>query len=144
MYNFVQKFHSGLAYLVLIGVAGAIIFTLINYIRGQQFHEGIQKSALVAFVLAHTQLLIGVVLYFLSPLGLSNFSGEAMGDSLSRLYIVEHPLTMIVAIVFISLGYTRSKKAPDSGTRYKKLLIYYAIGLFLMLLRIPWSAWAGN
>jgi len=144
MYNFVQKFHSGLAYLVLIAVAGAIIFALANYFRGREYHEGLQKSALVAFVLSHTQLLIGVILYFLSPLGLSNFSGEAMGDSMSRLYILEHPLTMIIAIVFITLGYTRSKKETESGTRYKKLLIFYALGLFLMLLRIPWSAWGSG
>ena len=144
MYNFVKNFHSGLAYLVLIAVSGAIIFALANYLMGREYHKGLQKSALVAFILTHTQLLIGVILYFLSPLGLSNFSGKAMGDATLRLYILEHPLTMIIAIVFITLGYTRSKKATESGTRYKKLLIFYALGLFLMLLRIPWSAWGSG
>ena len=48
-------------------------------------------------ILAHIQLLVGIVLYFLSPLGFSNLSGEAMGDSMSRLYALEHPLINILA-----------------------------------------------
>jgi len=144
MYTFVQNLHSGLAYLVLISIIGAILFTLINYFRGRDFHDGIQKSALVAFVFSHTQFLVGLFVYFLSPLGFSNFSGDAMGDATSRLYILEHPLTMILAVVFITLGYTRSKKATESGKRYKMLLIFYILGLILMFARIPWEAWAGG
>jgi len=29
---------------------------------------------------------------------------------------------------------------PD-GQKYKKIVIFYSIGLFLILSRIPWNAW---
>ena len=64
-----------------------------------------------------------------------------MGDSMARLYMLEHPLTMIIAIILITVGYSKAKKKGDNATRYKTILIYYGLGLFLILLRIPWSAW---
>lgn len=97
--------------------------------------------ALWGFIASHIQLLIGLVLYAVSPVGLSNFSGEAMGESLSRLYILEHPLTMIIAIVLISIGYIKAKKPNDDVRRYKTIILFYTLGLILILLRIPWQVW---
>ena len=141
MYTGLQHLHSGFAYLVLLILVGVIGYALINLINKKPFTETSRKLSLVGLIAAHTQLLIGFVLYFLSPNVI--FSGEAMGDAMSRLYLLEHPLTMIIGIVLITIGYSKAKSGDDDAARYKKILIFYGLGLFLILLRIPWSAWPG-
>lgn len=141
MYTGLQHLHSGLAYLVLGILAIVVIYVGINFFKGNEFTEKVRKASLVGLIVTHLQLLAGLVLYFVSPQGFSNFSGEAMGNALSRLYILEHPLTMIIAIILITVGYSKAKKGADGTARYKKILIFYGLGLILMLLRIPWSVW---
>lgn len=141
MYTGFQHLHSGLAYLVLAILVAVFIYALVNFINNKPFTERARKVSLVGLIAAHIQLLIGLVLYVISPMGISNFSGEAMGDAMSRLYMLEHPLTMIIGIILITIGYSKAKRGEVDADRYKKILIYYGLGIFLILLRIPWSVW---
>ncbi|MEL7834068.1 cytochrome B [Fodinibius sp. Rm-B-1B1-1] len=143
MYTGFQHLHSGIAYLVLLILVGVVIYAAMNFINNKPFTEKSRKISLIGLIAAHTQLLIGLVLYVISPVGLSNFSGEAMGDAMSRLYMLEHPLTMIIGIVLITIGYSKAKSGDDDAARHKKIFIFYGLGLFLILLRIPWSVWPG-
>lgn len=141
MYTGLQHLHSGLAYLVLAALVIIFGYVLVNYLKDNSFTEKVRKASLVGLIVSHLQLLIGLVLYFISPKGLSNFSGETMGDAMSRLYMLEHPLTMIIAIILITVGYSKAKNGTNDASRYKQILIFYGIGLVLMLIRIPWSVW---
>src|SRR5690606_36204282 len=118
-----------------------IIYVFIGLLNKKPFTEGTRKIALAGFIAAHLQLLFGLILYFVSPLGVASLSGEAMKSANLRLYVVEHPLTMLIGIVLITIGYSRAKKSTVDTERYKKVLIFYTIGLLLILLRIPWSVW---
>lgn len=141
MYIGFKHLHSGLAYILLAVLVFSLIYALVNFVKNKPFTENVRKASLAGLIASHLQLLVGLVLYFLSPVGFSNFSGEAMGDAMSRLYMLEHPLTMIIAIVLITVGYSKAKAPGEDSSRYKKVLIYYGLGLALMLLRIPWSVW---
>lgn len=141
MYIGFKHLHSYLAYLLLAMILFASIYALYNLLRKRSFSERVRKVSLAGFIAAHIQLLIGIILYFLSPLGFSDFSSEAMQNSLSRLYILEHPLTMIIGIVLISIGYIKAKKPGDDVRRLRTIFLYYTGGLILILLRIPWSEW---
>lgn len=141
MYTGFQHLHSGMAYIVLAVLLLSFIYALINFMQNKPFTDSVRKASLVGLIAAHLQLLIGLILYFISPLGVSNFSGEAMGDAMSRLYMLEHPLTMIIGIALITVGYSKAKRGTDDAARYKKLLIYYGLGIVFILIRIPWSVW---
>ncbi|WP_069131679.1 hypothetical protein [Rhodohalobacter halophilus] len=141
MYTGFKHLHSYLAYVLLAALVFSIIYVTIQFVGKKSFTEKVRKIALIGFIATHLQLLIGLVLYVLSPVGLSNFSGEAMSESLSRLYILEHPLTMIIAIVLVSVGYIKAKKPGDDARRFRTIIIFYGLGLILMLSRIPWSVW---
>jgi len=141
MYTGLQHLHSGLAYLVLAALAIVFGYVFFKYFNDKTFTEKVRKVSLVGLIVSHLQLLIGLVLYLISPKGISNFSGEAMGDAMSRLYMLEHPLTMIIAIILITVGYSKAKNGTDDASRYKNILVFYGLGIFLMLLRIPWSVW---
>lgn len=144
MYTGFRHLHSYFAYLLLAVLIYSVVYVIIQMVKKKPFTETVRKVSLMGLIASHLQLLIGLVLYFISPRGMSAFSGEmnqVMGDSLSRLYALEHPLTMIIAIVFITIGYSRAKKPGDDVRRFKTLLIFYIVGLILMLSRIPWDAW---
>ncbi|MFO7721403.1 MAG: hypothetical protein R6W85_13330, partial [Gillisia sp.] len=109
MYETVQFIHSYWAYLVLIVLIIASINAIVGYVSNKEYGATNFRIALFTLIASHIQLLIGIVLYFVSP-HFSKFSAIGMGgvmkDSISRLYLVEHPLIMIIAIVLITMGYS--------------------------------------
>lgn len=144
MYKGIQHLHSGIAYLALLALVVVIIYMLIGSLSNREFTEKDRKIGMIAFILSHIQLLVGLILYFISPLGLEMLSsGSAMSDPAARLLALEHPLINIIAIVVISVGYIRAKKLSVSRAKFRSIYMMYAIGLVLILTRIPWSAWLG-
>lgn len=139
MYTGLQHVHSFLAYLVLISLLIGIANGVMGYLKWRRFKEKDRKLALPALITTHLQFLLGLILYVLSPQGLSNFSGEAMGDATSRLYILEHPLTMIIAVILITIGYVRAKKLDADRKKFFSHWLFYGMGLLLILLRVPWD-----
>lgn len=141
MYTGLQHLHSFLAYILLAAIIIPLVYVAIRFVKQGAFDEKVRKMALAGFIVSHLQLLIGLVLYVISPVGLSNLSAEAMQGTLTRLYAVEHPLTMIIAIVLITIGYIKAKKPGDDARRFKTIIIFYGLGLILVLIRIPWQVW---
>ncbi len=142
MYTGLQHLHSGLAYLLLAALAIIFIYALIGALSNREFTEKDRKIAMVGFILSHIQLLIGLILYFVSPLGFSLLrGGGAMDDPAARLTALEHPLINILAIALISIGYIRAKKLTQSKAQFRSIYMMYAIGLLLILSRIPWGLW---
>ncbi|WP_156308632.1 hypothetical protein [Sphingobacterium endophyticum] len=134
-----KHLHSTLAIVLLLALVIAIIITIANYAGNKPYNR---KIALIGLISAHLQGVIGLVLYFTSPLGLSSFSGENMKNSELRLYFLEHPLMMIIALVLITIGYSKAKKLTDQKAANKTVIIFYILGLILILSRIPWSTWS--
>ncbi|MEI5986153.1 MULTISPECIES: hypothetical protein [Sphingobacterium] len=131
--------HSTLAIVLLLALVVAILITLANYAGNKPFNR---KIALIGLISAHLQLIIGFILYFTSSRGFENLSGETMKDSVSRLYTVEHPIAMVLAIVLITIGYSKAKKIADPKKANQTVLIFYVLGLILALSRIPYATWS--
>lgn len=141
MYTALQHLHSTVAYLLLAILIFALLWSIISWVQGKSFTETSRKMALAGLIATHLQVLIGLLLYFVSPLGFGNFSGDAMQDSLSRLYILEHPLTMLIGAALVTVGYSRAKRRGDDSRRYRQIVLFFGLGLVLILSRIPWSVW---
>ncbi len=145
MYTGLQHTHSGLAYLALLALVLVIIWALVGALSGREFQEKDRKIALIAFILCHIQLLVGLILYFVSPLGYSLLAGGgAMADATARLTALEHPLINILAILLVSVVFIRAKKLESSISKFRSIYMMYAVGLILILSRIPWTSWLGN
>lgn len=143
MYNILKESHNGIGMLLLFLLLVTIIFILIRFLLKKPLNKSVKVAALIGMITTHCQILIGFLLYFLSPLGLSNFSGESMGHTISRFYIVEHPLGMIVAAVLITIGYRVVKKVGlTDKAKYTRLLIYYFLGFGIIAYLIPWFLWS--
>jgi hypothetical protein len=131
MYDFIQNFHSGWAYLALLFLVVAVANALIGFSAKRDFFPKDRKIALLALICTHIQLLIGLFLYFVSPLGKAAL-GEMKNAEL-RLTSLEHPLVNLIAIILITIGWSKHKKLTDSNARFKTFLIFYGLGLLLIL-----------
>lgn len=139
VYTFLQKFHSGWAYLVLLLLVFVIVNSIIGLTTKKEFAPKDRKIALFGLIGSHIQLLVGLVLYFVSPLGFNSLG--QMSDKALRLTSLEHPLTNIIAIALITIGWVKHKKATTSKIKYKSFAFFYTLGLLLILARIPWHLW---
>jgi NADH:ubiquinone oxidoreductase subunit 2 (subunit N) len=139
MYDFIQKFHSGWAYLALLLLVVAVVNSVIGVISKKEFTAKDRKIALFGLIATHIQLVVGLILYFVSPLGKASFG--QMSDASLRLTSLEHPLVNIIAIVLITIGWSKHKNATTNEAKFKSITLFYGLGLVLILSRIPWHLW---
>jgi hypothetical protein len=138
-YSFLQKFHSGWAYLALLLLVIAVVNSIVGMTSKKEFTPKDRKIAILGLIGTHMQLLVGLILYFVSPLGFSSLG--QMSDKALRLTSLEHPLINIIAITLITIGWVKHKKLATSESKFKTFSIYYSLGLLLILSRIPWNLW---
>ena len=144
MYSLLKNVHSYWAYFLLLVLILAILNAIAGKIKGKDFESRDLRLSLFGLIFSHIQLLIGLILYFVSPwfkqwssLGM----GGVMKDSQTRLFLVEHPFTNILAIVLITMGWSLHKRQSDPGKKFLRIAIFYGLGLLLLLSRIPWDSW---
>jgi low temperature requirement protein LtrA len=134
--NILVHSHSGLRWILIL----AFLFTLVMLFRaafgGKGVHAAARKSALFTMIVTHVQLIIGLVLYFISPLVM--FSSASMKNHVLRFYLVEHISLMLIAIALVTIGYSVGKKAVDPVAGSRKTFVYYLFGFLLILVSIPW------
>ncbi|MGG7033905.1 MAG: hypothetical protein ACI7YS_01780 [Flavobacterium sp.] len=139
MYEIIRHLHSGWAYLVILMLLLATLNSLSGLFRNKEFTGKDRKIALFALIVTHIQLLFGLIIYFISPLGKAALS--QMSDASMRLTAMEHPLINIIAIVLITIGWSKHKRLTESHPKFKTFSIFYGLGLLLILSRIPWNLW---
>jgi len=128
--------HSWIRWVALALIVVSIVFA------AQKRNDALAKK-LSIFTMAsfHAQFLIGILLYAIfSPTTQTAFAdmGAAMKNSQLRFFVVEHLFGMVIAIALISVGHVRAKKASDDDTAAKRRLVFFAIGLVVTFLSIPW------
>lgn len=144
MYETILNSHSYLAYAVIAILFMAVANAIMGMIGNKMFT--MQKDfrlSLFALILTHLMLLIGLVLYFVSPNGFNAVQELGMGglNSAARLLAVEHPFVNILAAILITIGWSRHKKFMEGNKKFKSIAIFYGLGLLLILSRIPWGQW---
>lgn len=142
MYSTLLTLHSYWAFLTLLALLLATFNAISGYSGNRNFamHKDLRIS-LFALIFTHIQMLLGLILYFVSPRFAMWSEGGVMSDSLLRLLLVEHPFTNLLAVTLITIGWSKHKKQETSKGKFGKIALFYAIGLVLLLSRIPYSIW---
>lgn len=142
MYISFKNIHNIIGMLVLLALLIAVIALAINFIRKKPIGNSTKRIALIGLIATHLQILIGFILYFLSPLGIKNFSGETMKHTVSRFYAAEHPVGMVLGAVLITLSYKaiKSTKLTDR-VKMNRSFIFYLLGFAVTAYMIPWFLW---
>ncbi len=136
-YEILRYLHSFVRFIVLALVLVAIIQSLVGWLGHKTYSKGNRKLNLFAMISAHTQLLIGLVLYFLSPF--VQFGGNTMKDATTRYWTVEHIAMMIFALVLITIGHSRSKKAVVPEDKHRAIAIFYLLAVVVIVVAIVQS-----
>ncbi|WBX76859.1 hypothetical protein PG911_00955 [Tenacibaculum ovolyticum] len=134
----IKTLHSYWAYIVVAVLLFTVINAIIGLVQKKEFTHKEFRLGLFGLITTHIQLLLGFLVYFVG--GFQSGLGD-MKDSAVRLLALEHPLMMIIAIVLITIGWSKHKKQVKSETKFKTFTIFYGLALVLILSRIPWNNW---
>jgi hypothetical protein len=143
MYSIVYQVHSLCAYVVLAVLTVAVINALIGFFAKKSFLEKDLRISLFTLIMAHIQLLLGVILWLVTPKLLAFEEGmrSVMKDPLFRKLLVEHPLTILIAVTLITIGWSKHKKEQTAQRKFGKIAVFYTIAWVLILSMIPWREW---
>ncbi|MGL1887759.1 MAG: hypothetical protein OCD76_14680 [Reichenbachiella sp.] len=141
MYSILLYTHSWLRWVLLI-LAVITIYKSFVGSKGNHTYEKSDNIIATSFVgMIHLMALLGLGLYFTSPFAFDAFGSDAnvMKDATLRYWAVEHISIMLISVVVITIGRAKSKRATTDQEKFKKQLIFFGIGLALILTRIPWT-----
>lgn len=136
MYPMLVHSHSGLRWVVLLLLLAAIFNAGTKMGGKATYTDKDKKLGLFTLIFSHVQLVIGIVLYLISP------KVQAF-----RFFRMEHLAMMILAIALITIGYSRAKRQTGDAGKFKTTFWFYLIALLAILAGIPWpfmgygSAW---
>jgi membrane protein DedA with SNARE-associated domain len=130
--NILVSAHSGLRWIALV----LLLLAIYNAFTAKEYEKKHRLVNMFAMISLHTQLLIGLVLYFTSDK--VQFIEGWMKSPLLRFYGMEHLAGMLIAIVLVTIGHSKSKKATESSDKFKAIKIWYVLALILILAFIPW------
>jgi len=124
--------HHYLPYLFLMVLLISIVRSYLSKIENPKT----DKLLLGTLILAHVQLIIGFYLLFPFP---EVEMGVIMKDASIRFKFVEHPLLMLISVILITIGKSKSKKITDIKKANKLIFGYFIIAFILIIMTIPWD-----
>ncbi|MEN9421219.1 MAG: hypothetical protein ACO29Z_00925 [Crocinitomicaceae bacterium] len=130
--NILVSAHSGLRWIALV----LLLLAIYNAFTAKEYEKKHRLVNMFAMISLHTQLLIGLALYFTSDK--VQFIEGWMKSPLLRFYGMEHLAGMLIAIVLVTIGHSKSKKATESSDKFKAIKLWYVLALILILAFIPW------
>lgn len=140
MYSTILTIHSLVRWFVLAGLVFALYRSYSGLILKRTFSLFDNRTRHWVATVAHIQLVIGIWLYFVSPIiryFLNNF-GETVSQRAYRFYGMEHSLMMLVAVIFITIGSSSAKRKKLDRLKFKTMAIWFTIALIIILINIPW------
>jgi hypothetical protein len=124
--------------MLLIAIGNAVI----GFLTNKKFTLKDLRISLFAIVFSHLQLLMEIILCFTSIKGFKAIKANGTRlESADHLLTIEHLIVGILAIVFITIGWSKHKKQETGKRAYEKIILFYSTGLLLLLLRLPWKTW---
>ena len=143
-YNIFLQAHKGFGYLILLLVAVFLVSLFVAMFGySGNISKLLRKSTLFTMIFFHIQLLVGIPLLFIfSP----NFkaaldSGTLMSDAANRHSFVEHPFSMLVAAVLMTII---NKYMKTNDKLALKIVFMGVLAVTLFGYAFPWAKVFGS
>ena len=136
MLDILKHAHSGLRWVALI----LLLLAIVNSLTARSYEKKHKMINLFAMISLHTQLLIGLILYFISPRVkfVEHWMSSKVAGGAFRFYNLEHISLMIIAIILVTVGRKIAEKQTNDIDKHKKIRTWYTIALVLIIAAIPW------
>ncbi|MFN0049245.1 MAG: cytochrome B [Cytophagales bacterium] len=141
MYQILLYAHSYSRWFVLATLIFAIYQAANGIISKRPFEKRDKMAALLGLIFTHSQFVVGLILYFQSAVVQLFLNDVKAGMKISalRYWGMEHIATMTIAVILITIGYSISKRRAENNKKFQYILVFYGIGLLLILSSIPWA-----
>ncbi len=134
MYTGLLHTHSGLRYVLLFFMVAVLLKSLLGWAKNMPFGKLDNGLSLGLFISSHLQLVLGFILYFVSPN--VQFTGAAMSEKAIRYWTIEHWVMMLVAIVLITLARAGLRKIKIDDLKHRRLFLWNLAALVIIVVAI--------
>ena len=122
--------HSGFRWILLLILIVVIINAILKWKNNESYKIKDRLLSTITLIITHSMVLLGFTLYFM---------GKKYDIENNHLfYVIVHPMGMLLAATFITIGHSRMKKSKTSRSKFRKTFIWFLAGFVIMLLSIPW------
>jgi cell division protein FtsW (lipid II flippase) len=139
MYQVILPLHSLIRWFVLISLLFSVYNAYKGWLGNKEFTNFDNSVRYWTATIAQLQLLLGILLYFTSPIVhyfLNNFS-EAVRNNELRFFGMEHTAMMLIAITLITIGSLLAKRRKTDKHKFKTIAIWFSIALLIIIVSIP-------
>jgi quinol-cytochrome oxidoreductase complex cytochrome b subunit len=141
LYNVILALHNIVRWIVLITAILALVRAYLGWLQGREWSARDRQTGVYFTSAMDTQLLLGLILVFISPwtraLITGNFTGM-MSDPTMRFFSAEHLPFMILAVVLAHIGSARARRATQATAKFRQSAIFFSLSVVVILLMIPW------
>lgn len=140
LYELLLAFHGMWRWLIVVLAVVATGRGLAGWMNRGAWTPGDDRTGKWLVLTLDVQLLLGVLLYVMSPVtrGAMGDMGSAMADTVLRYWTVEHLLGMGAAIVVAHIARARSRRVEDDRRRHRWAALGYGAALLIILVNMPW------
>lgn len=127
-YMFLLNLHSGWRYIVFVMLAISIVLLLIGWISNGKWSKLVNGFSMFTPITIDIQLLLGLVLWVVRP--------DAMAASRWGGNILEHFVTMLIAVVLGHIAAVRIKRSVEDRDKFQSGLIYFVLTALVVSLGV--------
>ena len=141
MYNALILIHSWVRWIVLLLGLLAAGRALAGRSSRRSWGPGDNGPGRWYTIAFDVQALAGIMLYvWASPITMMarEHMGAAMGNSVTRFWLVEHPFGMVAALALAHIGRGRVRRAQTDRARFTAAAVFYGLSVLIALLAVPW------
>ena len=140
MYTGLLHLHHWMPFLWLLLILVVLVQNFLVWKSDREFTASLKRQNTITIVLTHIQVTVELVMLIGFNMDMFSDMGTLMGDAAKRFQYVEHPTTMLLGAVLITIGNAKSKRQEAAKNKAKTVVIWFGIGLLLIALRFPWEA----
>jgi hypothetical protein len=141
MYAILLALHSLVRWFVLLSMMLAIVRAYHGWFSARKFSRFDDRLRVATVTIAHTQLIIGIWLYVISPLVavFMQHVKQMVHERQIRFFGMEHVTMMLIAIILLTIGSAKTKRKQTDKEKFKCMAIWFTIALVIILSSIPWA-----
>ena len=140
MYTGLLHLHHWMPFLWLLLILVVLVQNFLVWKSDREFTASLKRQNTITIVLTHIQVTVGLVMLIGFNMDMFSDMGTLMGDAAMRFKYIEHPTTMLLGAVLITIGNAKSKRQEAAKNKAKTVVIWFGIGLLLIASRFPWEA----
>lgn len=146
MYLTLLTLHSLVRWAVVAGLLFGLFRAYRGWLGNQPFTALDNSVRHRVATVAHVQLVLGYLLYFVSPLVASFHLRDAAPAPTALFFGLQHVAMMTTAIVVLTLGSAMAKHQATNSAKFRTMALWFTAAALLILIAIPWpfSPWASR